>query len=211
MRTFAVVLVLLLCLSLGAVEKEPLQEYKTRRERVAAKANGEVVVLFGAPDKDLVKFQQEPNFYYLTGFDEPDAMLVIDASVKPEHDYLFLKPRDLVQEHWTGVKWGLGGDAEKATGIQSVLSTNTFPEMLKKLSSHKSIYTLNSEYRRLRAVLRDVQPADITPAIAELRQVKSAGEIALLDKAVQFTLKGHQAAAGLIAPGVIEYEVADAL
>src|SRR5437016_6128095 len=92
--TFAALVIFSLCISLFAVEKEPLQEYRARRARVAAKANGGVVVLFGSPDKELVKFQQEANFYYLTGFDEPDAILVIDASAIPEHDYLFLKPRD---------------------------------------------------------------------------------------------------------------------
>src|SRR5262249_19529510 len=52
---------------------------------------------------------------------------------------------------------------------------------------------------------------DVGPAIAELRQVKSTTEIALLEKAVQATLKGHEAAARTIGPGVIEYEVEAAL
>ena len=137
MRIPAILLILSLCLSLVAVEKEPLQEYKARRERVAAKTNGGVIVLFATPDKDLVKYQQEPNFYYLTGFDEPDAILVIDASWQPEHDYLFLKPRDLPQERWTGVKLGPGPDAEKPTGMQSVLPLPEFPDLLKKLSANK--------------------------------------------------------------------------
>src|SRR5215467_9215973 len=118
---YIVALLFLLCFSLSGMEKEPLQEYKARRERVASKVNGGVIVLFGTQNQDLVKFQQEPNFYYLTGFDEPDAILVIDASSRPEHDYLFLKARDPSQERWTGIKLGPGSDTEKLTGMYSAL------------------------------------------------------------------------------------------
>jgi Xaa-Pro aminopeptidase len=210
-RVFALFLVLSLCLSLAAIEKEPLQEYKSRREHVAVKANGGVIVLFGAPSKDLVKFQQEENFYYLTGFDEPDAIMLIDTSAPPNKEYLFLKARDLSQEQWTGVKLGPGSEAEKVTGMQTVKPIAEFPELLKKTSANKQVYTLKADYGRIREIISGGQLEDITPAIAELRQVKSATELALLDKAVQITLKGHEAAARTIAPNVMEYEVQAAL
>src|SRR5262249_36804813 len=169
------------------------------------------IVLFGTPNQDLVKFQQEPNFYYLTGFDEPDAILIIDASSRPEHDYLFLKPRDLSQERWTGVKLGPGSDVEKLTGMYSALPVADFPSVLKKLSANKSIHTLTPNYGRIRELVPEVELTDAGPAIAELRQVKSTTEIALLEKAVQATLKGHEAAARTIGPGIMEYEVEAAL
>jgi len=84
---------LAVCLALGAAsegtDKAPLSEYQSRRDKLAAQLKGQVVVLFGARSKDLVRFQQEPNFYYLTGFDEPNAILLIDTTAIPARDYLF--------------------------------------------------------------------------------------------------------------------------
>ena len=64
--------------TLLAIEKEPFGEYKARRERLAARIKGNVLVLRAAPDQELVKYQQERNFYYLTGFDQPGAILLLD-------------------------------------------------------------------------------------------------------------------------------------
>ena len=44
---------------------------------------GNVLVLKAAPDQELVEYQQERNFYYLTGFDEPDAILLLNATTAP--------------------------------------------------------------------------------------------------------------------------------
>ena len=70
-----------------AIEKEPPQEYHNRRIRLAERIKGNVAVLHAAPDQELVKYQQERNFYYLTGFDEPNAILLLDASTDPPQEY----------------------------------------------------------------------------------------------------------------------------
>ena len=49
----------------SALEREPLGEYKSRRLRLSGEVDG-VIVLFAAPAEDLVEYQQENNFYYLT-------------------------------------------------------------------------------------------------------------------------------------------------
>jgi len=77
-----------------------------------------------------------------------------------------------------------------------VLATSEFDASLKKAQERaKAVYELN----------------DVERDIAFLRQVKSPTEVALLEKAIQMTLKGHQAAARTIAPGVMEFEVEAAL
>jgi len=183
--------------SLGfAIEKEPLQEYRGRRERLAERIKGNVLVLRAAPDQELVKYRQEPNFYYLTGFDEPNAILLLDTASDPPQEFLFLPERKRSEERWTGPKLGPGSEAEKRTGISKVLSTTEFDSTLKKAEEQaKAVYTLK----------------DVENEIAYLRQVKSATEIAFLEKAVRITLKGQQAAARAIAPNVMEYEVEAAL
>ena len=150
------------------------------------------MVLRAAPDKELTKYQPEPNFFYLTGISEPDAILLLDAASDPAREFLFLPERKPAEEKWTGPKMGPGPDAEKATGIAAVLPTSDFEPTLKKVSEHaKGVLELK----------------DVEKDIAYLRQVKSQTEIALLEKAIQITLKAERAAAQAIAPGKMEYEV----
>jgi Xaa-Pro aminopeptidase len=185
-----------LLLTALAVEKEPLQEYRSRRDRLAQRIKGNVLVLRAAPDQELTEYQQERNFYYLTGFDEPNAILLLDAASEPPQEFLFLPERKPSEERWTGPKLGPGPDAEKATGFAKVLSIVEFDATLKKAQEHaKAVDGLK----------------DVEDDIAYLRQVKSPTEIALLEKAIQITLKAQLAAAKAIQPGAMEYEVEAAL
>jgi len=188
--------VLLLATLALAVEKEPLAEYRARRARLAQRIKGNILVLRAAPDQELVRYQQERNFYYLTGFDEPNAILLLDAASDPPQEFLFLAERKTAEERWTGPKLGPGTDAEKATGFSKVLSTNEFDSTLKRASEKaKAVYGLK----------------EVQDDLAYLRQVKSATEIALLEKAIGITLKGQEAAAKVVSPGIWEYEVEAAL
>jgi len=179
-----------------ALEREPLAEYRARRARLAQRIKGNILVLRAAPDQELVRYQQERNFYYLTGFDEPNAILLLDAASDPPQEYLFLAERKTAEERWTGPKLGPGPDAEKATGFSKVLSTAEFDSALKRVSDKaKAVYGLK----------------EVQDDLAHMRQVKSPTEIALLEKAINITLKGQEAAAKVVGPDVLEYEVEAAL
>src|SRR5881396_3072650 len=168
-------LLLFLVLPLLAIEKEPPAEYRVRRERLAQRIKGNILVLRAAPDQELVEYKQEPNFYYLTGLDEPNAIFLMDASAMPPEDLLFLPERKPLEERWTGAKLGPGPEAEKATGFSKVLPVSEFDATLKKASERaKSVYGLK----------------EVADDIAHLRQTKSPTEVALLEKAVRITLKG---------------------
>jgi Xaa-Pro aminopeptidase len=191
-----VLCVCFLVLTAFALEKEPLEEYRTRRERLAQRIKGHVLVLRAAPDQELVKYKPEPNFYYLTGFEQPNAILILDAASDPPQEFFFLPERRPAEERWTGSKLGPGAEAEKVTGFSKVLPTADFDAVLKKVSERaKSVLELK----------------EVEDDIAYQRQVKSLTEIALIEKAVQITMKGLQSAAHTISPGVMEYEVEAAL
>src|SRR5215510_14403308 len=166
--------ILVIAAPLLAIEKEPLQEYRARRERLASAIKGSVLVLKAAPEEELVEYQQDRNFYYLTGFDEPNAILLLNAATTPPDEILFIPERKPSEERWTGAKLGPGPEAEKATGFNQVLPMSEFDSTLAKAS----------ENSRTLLGLKDV--AD---KIAAMRQVKSPTEIALLEKAIQITLK----------------------
>jgi Xaa-Pro aminopeptidase len=191
-----VLLLLLAALPVLGIEKEPVQEYRARRERIAELIKGNVLVVKAAPEQELVEYRQERNFFYLTGFDEPDAILLLNAASTPPDEILFIPERKPAEERWTGVKLGPGPEAERITGFKKVLPLSEFDAALAKASEgNRPVWGLK----------------EASDKIASLRQVKSLTEIGLLEKAIQITLKAQQAAAQTIGSGVVEYEVEAAL
>src|SRR5215470_10097005 len=130
---------LIIAAPLLAIEKEPLQEYRSRRERLADLIKGNVLVLKAAPETELVEYQQERNFYYLTGFDEPDAIMLLNAATTPPDEILFIPERKPSEERWTGAKLGPGPDAEKLTGFKKVLPLSDFESVLSKAAGNRTV------------------------------------------------------------------------
>jgi Xaa-Pro aminopeptidase len=215
LRTFAVLLLITAAPRIHGIEKEPLSEYASRRARIAEQIKGGTLVLFGREDSELEKFKQEDYFYYLTGFSEPGAVLVIDATGSQPDEILFIVPRNPSQERWTGVTTSPGNEGQKETGLKSVVvSSELAPTITRAAQKSQKFYTLtnsraNVDKLRSMAAGADVQNA--AQMISSLRLKKSPTELALLEKTVKITLKGHEAAARTIAPGVWEYQVEAAL
>jgi Xaa-Pro aminopeptidase len=187
-----------------------LTEYASRRARVAAEIKGNALILYGNPDSDLVKFKQDEDFYYLTGFNEPDAVLVIDATGDQPEETLFIKPRNPAQERWTGVTTSVGAEGQRSTGVKSVQARSELSDATARIvQKGRKLYALTGDKRSMDEVralsAKDVQNA--APIIANFRIKKSPTEIALMEKTVKITLSGQEAAARTIAPGRWEYEV----
>jgi Xaa-Pro aminopeptidase len=131
------------------------------------------------------RFFQDPNFFYLTGWQEPGAKLLLDS----RREILFLPPHDADREKWTGPRHAASdpGIAE-LTGFEKVLSVKRFDEEL-----------------------GDFNPADaatVRKEIARLRMRKSGAEIDAIQRSVDATVAAHLAAWKRAAPGVYEYQVA---
>ena len=114
---------LLFCVTLApALEKEPVEVYRRRRAALRKDLDSGITVLFARKEEDdaVFGFRQEDNFYYLTGLDEPGAILVLvpTADQKGPGEILFLPPRNLVRERWTGIKMGPDED-RKSTRLNS--------------------------------------------------------------------------------------------
>src|SRR5829696_5895380 len=84
------------------------QEYKQRRATLREALPDSLIVLFGATERENGElrsgFFQTPDFYYLTGWREPNAIMVIT----PTSETLLIPKRDAVQERWTGPKLAPG-------------------------------------------------------------------------------------------------------
>jgi Xaa-Pro aminopeptidase len=192
-------------------------EFRTRRMKLAGELHDGVLVLFGGTDKGeeniRTGFFQEPNFYYLTGWREPGALLLIAPAEEGQPPYaaLFLPRRQLDTEKWTGRKAGPDDpDIARVTGFDTVLPRERFEsELRKQLDRYARIYTLlaagSAEFKEL-APMREI--SDAGPIIARLRMNKSPEELAAIQHSIDVTLEAHRAAWKRAAPGLFEYQVA---
>jgi Xaa-Pro aminopeptidase len=213
-------------------DRQPNADYHARREALARKVAG-VVVLFAATENDgpndLYGFRQDDNFYYLSGLSEPGAALLIasaaeakgDAPARSYTEILFLPPRNLTQEKWTGPKLGAENpEASKITGFDHVEDMGQLPNNVAKYvgGARPAIYTdiasqgetaASSQplgfLKRLNAYLSF---HDVGPMVASLRTTKDPGEAALVRKAVDASVAAHFAAFKTVKPGVNEREIA---
>jgi Xaa-Pro aminopeptidase len=229
-------LALLLSVLAGALERQPSSDYHARREKLAAKLEGGVALLFAPPESegpnDLYGYRPDDNFYYLTGWPQPGAVLLVAAAAEPNQDrprrpyaeILFLPGRNHSQEKWTGPK--LGPDDPKAselTGVDRVAALDEMRAELVKLLPERGakVYTdiaagdqpSNSNERL--SWLKDANAFpvgtsynDIRPVLSLLRTTKDAGEIELIRKATTASIAAQMAAIRTIKPGVGEREIA---
>jgi Xaa-Pro aminopeptidase len=198
-----------------SLEKQPASVYRARRVALAAKLHGGVAVLFAAqePQLDLMPYRQDEDFYYLTGWNEPGASLLIvgdDLKAQIPRKYaetLFLPTRDLRMEKYTGLKLDAASPGvEQATGIDAVEPMTALPAALNRLINDDRRLVSNvwvqPEAPQAKALLGFVRVTlgldsnsssrDVTGPVAQLRVVKDAGEIELLKKASDASIQAQR-------------------
>lgn len=217
---------------------QPKSEYRARRQRLMEQIKDGIVVLIGAREDEfgeVGRFRQKNDFMYLTGVQTPSAfMMLIPAGLiagKPAQEIVFIPPRNLYQERWTGPQIGPGAESEQKFGAQEVAYASKFNDRLRELlmsPAFKSdgsggkpaakVYTIipggsTADIERetrfvetIRQLAPGVQVVNVSPYIAELRKVKSPAEIALLQRAIDITGEAQRDVARMLKPGVFEYE-----
>jgi len=229
----SVIAVLLLAapFALGAREREPNSIYAERRAQLAAKLGGPVV-LFGYTGRENSSpsyvFNQEENFYYLTGHNEEGAALIVvppgaaDKGWRGPEEILFLPPRNPSEEQWNGPRIAPTDQGVKGkTGFADVQVFAGLKPMLAELAkTYGDFWTLlphqdDTGYPHAQEWSKWIMQAasganlrDAAPAIGAMRQAKSAGELALLTKAIELSVDAQLAAMRMVRPGLYEYQVA---
>jgi len=217
------------------MERQPNAAYHARRAALAARANGGAVLLFAPLEadgpNDVYGFRQDNNFYYLTGWSEPGAaMLIIPATAEkpssPAHPYteiFYLPQHNYVQEKWTGPKLGPENpEAAKITGFDKVEAVDNMRADLIRLLPQRGavIYTdvvTNDDVsnsatsidwlRRANSFPLAAGFEDVRPLLSSLRTTKDAGEIELIRKADNASMAAQLAAIRAIKPGMTEREI----
>jgi Xaa-Pro aminopeptidase len=180
------------------------------------------------------RYRQDSNFFYLTGFKEPESICVLTpgskcnaiakAQNRPEHKFvLFVRPRDREREIWTGKRAGVEG-AKEEYGADAAYPLAELDEALPKYveSVEKIYYTMGSDenldskvigllkrfrekrYESCSGPVSIVDPGEI---VRNMRAIKDAHEIELIRKAAEISYEAHIAAMKSIKPGMYEYEV----
>lgn len=227
---FAIVCIVLTSASSIAWEREPLSAFQQRRERLTKETADGVVILYGAEETDVAaattSFRQNENFYYLTGWNQPGAKMMIvpaESAASAPQGIIFIPPKDKSQERWTGPRLDpKAANASAETGFPVVMSTAQFPSQLQKaLKRFHKIYTeltpqpesgeecfQQEEVASLRELAPSATMADLRPLVTSMRMVKSPGEIALIRKAVHASVDAQLAAMKVVRPDMWEYQAA---
>ena len=93
-----------------------------------------MLILWSAPVRPYARdvdydFRQDGNFYYLTGINQPESILVLMPGNRDRKEILFISPRDPVREHWDG-RLLSADDARNASGIAAIYLTTDFQPFL---------------------------------------------------------------------------------
>ena len=172
-------------------------------------------------DSDYL-YRFDSYFYYLSGFPEPQAVLVLIAGDEPK-SILFCRQRDPARELWDGVR--LGPEGAKATyGVDEAFAIETLDELMPKLLANQPAlhYALGADPAwddRVRVWLNEVRsqaragvaaPAeirDVRAALDEMRLIKDDSELAVMRRAAAISVAAHQRAMRATRPGRSEYEI----
>ncbi|AFZ35270.1 peptidase M24 [Stanieria cyanosphaera PCC 7437] len=205
-----------------------LNEYRLRREQLMAKIGNGTAIFRSAPmatmhnDVEYV-FRQDSDFYYLTGFNEPEAVAILAPHHEEHRFILFLQPKEPEKETWTGYRCGVEG-AKEIYGADEAYSIAELDEKLPQylINADRIYYHLGkdrhfnhvilshwqrlmSQYQRRGKV--PVAIEDTRPITYPMRLVKSTAEIVLMRKAAEISAQAHNRAREFAQPGVYEYQV----
>ena len=203
-------------------------EYLARRRALMAALPADSAVLL--PGASLVTrsrdsefpFRQDSDFHYLTGFPEPDALLLLLPGRPEGESVLFCQDRNPLMEAWTGIRLGAEGtvrefgvdqafeNAERGERLEALLDGRR--TLYLPLDSPEAMVIADEVRTALKAgARRGARPpealADVAPLLHESRLIKSESELVLLRHAAEISARAHVRAMRAARPGLAEYHL----
>jgi Xaa-Pro aminopeptidase len=205
-----------------------MTEVDRRREQFMARIKGGAAIFVSAPvairNSDVEhEYRQDTDFYYLTGFEEPNAVAVLVPDNPDSRFVLFVQPKDPEREVWTGWRAGEAGAVGGFGANVAHTIAQLDQELPKLLSAADRIYyrfgsdpgfderivRLMPRFQRERQRNGTGPTAIVDPSqtLHELRLAKDAEELTRLERAVEITCEAHLEAMKALKPGLFEYEL----
>jgi Xaa-Pro aminopeptidase len=206
-----------------------MTEYAKRRKQLMQKIGSKgIVILTSSPqlrrngDSDHA-YRQHSDLYYLTGFDEPEAVAILAPKRKEGEFILFNRVRDRDREIWDGARAGQEG-ARKQFGADEAHPFTDLEKLLPDLLEGREhihyaigldkafdkivLGALNKMRGKIRnGLMPPMALVDISDTVHEMRLIKSPAEINLMRKAAQISAQAHARAMQFCKPGVNEYQL----
>lgn len=206
------------------------QEFHRRRQALLAQMQpGSAALIFAAPEATRsadteYPYRQSSDFWYFTGFNEPEAVLVlIKSDDTHNHSVLFNRLRDLTAEIWFGRRLGQDAAPEKLGVDRALAFSEINAQLYQLLNGLDTVWHAQGEYayadqivfnalEKLRKGSRQNLSApgniaDWRPLVHEMRLFKSAEEIDVLRRAGEITALAHIRAMQQCRPGMFEYQL----
>ncbi len=203
--------------------------FEARRKRLLAEMGERAVcVIPAAPtairNHDVEhEYRQESDFFYLTGLDEPESVLVL-SNVHEQHEVvLFVRPRNPEREVWDGPRAGVDGAKERFGADEAIEIAELDAKLPDYLSNaERLLYRLGRDRdvdarvlaalelaRRRHRLGKDYPTEIVDPGryLHEHRLLKSEEELAIMRRAADITREAHLAAMRVARPGAYEYQV----
>ncbi|HQR04293.1 MAG: aminopeptidase P N-terminal domain-containing protein [Proteobacteria bacterium] len=201
--------------------------FQARRANLLSRMDAGLAIIPTAPEKLRNRdthygYRADSYFHYLTGFPEPEAVLLLIAGDTPR-SLLFCRDKDVEREIWDGFRYGPAGACE-AFGMNEAFSISEFDGKLAELLADQPAlwYSLghdpawdtriSSALNAVRAQSRSGRRApaallDIRSVLDEMRLIKDGHEIATMQRAAAISAGAHCRAMRAVAPGCFEYEL----
>ncbi|KAA0876212.1 Xaa-Pro aminopeptidase [Nitrincola tapanii] len=207
----------------------PISVYANRRRQLLQALPANTIALVAAAslqnrNRDTeYAFRQNSDFYYLTGFNEPDAILLLIPGRSEGEAILFCPPRDAAMEIWTGLRAGPEGCVQHFALDQAFNLTELDARLPELLSGKMALYYPMGESAQLdsriqvwlgqvRAGARQgwqapEQLVTLSSLVHEMRLFKSSEEVALMQRAADISAQAHCQAMRVCRPGLYEYHL----
>lgn len=206
---------------------ENIEIFKKRRENVLKKLNTSALVIASHPEHirnhDVqFPYRQDSNMYYLTGFEEPESVLILKPGSFPE-SILFVRKKNMERETWDGFRYG-PELAQQVFQIDKCFPIEEFQEQFPKVvKGYESVYyrlLKNPEFDRVFLTALDnlrlssarsgfgllpIHDADVF--MGEFRLYKSEVELVNQKKACKISAEAHKLAMQFVKPGITERQV----
>ncbi|MBL8521571.1 MAG: aminopeptidase P N-terminal domain-containing protein [Betaproteobacteria bacterium] len=204
-----------------------MQPHHARRARLAKQLKRGLLLLPTSRETmrnadSNYEFRWDSGFYYLTGFREPEAVLAIQLGPRPKH-ILFCRDKNLEREIWDGFRFG-PAQAADTFRFDAAHSIDELDARIPKLMANAgTVHTLvgtdaawdQSITRWLKAVRGEVRSGieapvevrDVSRDIGQMRLIKDASEIAIMQRANDISSRAHERAMRAAKPGLHEYEI----
>ncbi len=203
-----------------------LKTWRRRRAELARRMGRGVAVIPTAPERPrnrdtLYPYRFDSAFHYLTGFPEPEAVLVLVADGKRHRSLLFCRERNEEREIWDGFRYG-PERAKGAFGVDEAHPIAALDEKLPRLLADRSALWFHlgadshwdervmgwlKSVRQMRGVEAPPEIHDVARLTDDMRMHKGPEELALLRRAADIAADAHRRAMAVTRPGLREYEV----